>query len=81
MIHLLGIIHIHVHQPESMRCGCKIALHPPEEKEKNDIHASSQKKEREKKKGEVYGARHKTTLERYLHFSLALDPGDEHLDC
>jgi len=41
---------------------------PPEEKEKNDIHASSQKKEREKKKGEVYGARHKNTMGKKSSF-------------
>jgi len=48
LIHLLGIIHVHVHQLESMKYGCKTMLHPPEKKEKDEQHSSLvSKKKRE----------------------------------
>jgi len=74
LIHLLGIIPVHVHQLESMKCGCKTVLHPPTEKKEKDEQHSCLVKKREKKKGEVYSAIHKTTMGLYPHLSLALDP-------
>jgi len=57
-----------------MKCGCKTVLHSPKKKEeKDELHSCLVSKKKEKK-GEVYSAKHKTTMETYLHFSIALDP-------
>ena len=74
LIHLLGIIHVHVHQVEYMKCGCKIVLHPLKRKKRvNNIHALSNKKnEKERKKGEVCSAIHETTMDCILIYHLHL---------
>ena len=70
LIHLNGIIHVHIHQLESMKCGNKTVLRPLKRKKRmNKIHALSHKK---KEKGEVCNAMHQTTMEYIFVYQLHL---------
>ena len=68
LLHLLGIIQVHIHQLESMKCGCKIVLHSPEKKEQDEQHSCLVSK----KKGEVCSAIHKTTMDYIFIYHLHL---------
>ena len=70
LIHLNGIIHVHIHQLEFMKCGCQMVLHPPEKKEKDEQNSCLVSKKREK--GEVCNAMHQTTMEYIFVYHLHL---------